>query len=77
MTLTNSVGTARAVAECLGVEQAVAAHRQEHGLKPLIGEIGHRGVGAVFFPVRPDGLLDPETLREALGGADAAGDPWR
>jgi cysteine desulfurase len=32
-----------------------------------VGDLAAEGFEPVFLPVRPDGLLDPETLREALG----------
>ena len=38
-----------------------------------VADLADEGFEPVFLPVRPDGLLDPDTLRAALDGADAAG----
>ena len=38
-----------------------------------VADLAEEGFEPVFLPVRPDGLLDPDVLREALDGADAAG----
>ena len=42
MTLTSSVGHGQGVAQHVGIEQPVGAHRQEDGLEAFVGEVGDR-----------------------------------
>ena len=69
MTLTSSVGTVSAVAQHVGIEQAVRRDRQEHRLEPLAGQVGDRFQDA--FVLGRDG--DDAPSRVAMPGRMAGG----
>ena len=67
MTLTSSVGTVQRRAQRVGIQQPVGAHRQEHRLEALVGQVGHRFEDAFVLGRHRDDApaLVPGRRREA------------